>query len=226
MKRHAQPVPSEELERTWRQRGYRLVAGLDEVGRGAWAGPLVMGAVILPPDVQMRGLRDSKLLNPAQRESLALRIKQIAITWSLGIVTVPELNEFGLAASLHLAAQRAIAGLEPQADAVLFDGKSRVRGIELPQETIVRGDQLVRAIAAASIVAKVARDEMMCELHSFSADEGRYRFDRNKGYPSLIHRIALETYGISDQHRQCFAPIKELMKTSYQQDLFDTQSVK
>lgn len=202
--------PSNDLEIALTNQGFYAIAGVDEVGRGAWAGPLVMAAVILPTDIRIEGLRDSKLLTPRQRTQTAAVIKQEATAWALGVVEAPELDELGLAAALHVAGARAIEGLSQAADIVLFDGKYPLRGVDVAQQTIVHGDQLVQSIAAASVVAKVARDAMMGELHTLYPQLQPYRFDRNKGYPSLHHRTVLADVGPSLQHRRCFAPIATL----------------
>lgn len=203
-----QPIPSNRLEEEYRGHGYRVVAGLDEVGRGAWAGPLVMGAVVLPPKRRMLGLRDSKLLTRREREVLARRIRRLAVTWALGIVTVEELNAFGLAKGLMLAAQRAVAGLAPLPDIVLVDGPHQFRDLAIPQQAIVKGDMTIQAIAAASVLAKVARDQMMRTLHRDDQSVRLFRFDQNKGYPSPWHRATLAKAGPSVHHRLSFQPVK------------------
>lgn len=201
-------IPNEIQEQFPRAKGYRIIAGLDEVGRGAWAGPLVMAAVILPPDRRILGLRDSKVLTRAERERLARRIKRVALSWAIGSVEIHELNREGLAAGLRLAASRAITNLSPQPDFVLFDGLHANGGLALPQQSVVHGDASVRIIAAASVIAKVARDQMMRSLHRTDPAVRRFRFDLNKGYPSPVHKQELTTHGPSPHHRLGFAPVR------------------
>ena len=151
MRRKRQPIPHERLEAELRASGHSLICGMDEVGRGAWAGPLVVGAVILPPDHQIHHLRDSKLLTRLERERIARRIKGVALSWAIGIVEVEELNYWGLGQGLSVAAARAVAALNPQPTLILIDGKYPFRDLPIPQHPVIRGDQTVRAIAAASV---------------------------------------------------------------------------
>ncbi len=211
---HRVPIPNQLLENEYAQTGLRLIAGLDEVGRGAWAGPLVFGAVILPPGQRILGLRDSKAISRAKREQLARRIKKVALSWGIGSVAIDELNHWGLARSLAIAASRAIAGLVPPPEIILVDGKHPFRGLAIPQHPIVRGDQLIRSIAAASVIAKVERDRMMRTLHRSEAVLRPFRFDQNKGYPSPCHRARLAEFGPSPHHRLCFAPVRLALNRS------------
>ena len=235
--RHLQGmIPSEQIETELRAEGFKVIVGIDEVGRGAWAGPLVVGAVILPPNRRILGLRDSKLLSPVDRETIANRLKTIAVSWSVGVVEVHELDELGLGRSLGVAAQRAIEGLglapsptlrkSPSLDSArdkpdtsevvptvqsiiaLVDGKYPFRGLDIEQRTIVSGDRLVRSIAAASVIAKVERDRMMRTLHRSDPSVRRFRFDQNKGYPSSLHRQLLTELGPTPHHRTCFTPVQ------------------
>jgi ribonuclease HII len=212
-----QPIPNGAREESLRAQGFALIAGVDEVGRGAWAGPLVMAAVILKTKSRFPGLKDSKLLSVLQREKLAPRIRARALVWALGIVDVDELNQFGLGPSLHLAAKRAVDGLSLKPDYVLVDGKHRVRGLPYRQQAIIRGDQTVMSIAAASVVAKVARDELMRDLHAIDPTIEHFHFHLNKGYPSPHHRAQLRLYGPSPYHRRTFIPIQAALN----QKLFD-----
>ncbi len=183
---------------------------MDEVGRGAWAGPLVMGAVIFGSLKPVRHLRDSKMLTPPIREQLSKQILSLAIGCGIGVVSVEELNQLGLTTGLEVAAQRAVDSLGFKPDHLLFDGKSRLKSIALPQTVIVRGDQTVRCIAAASVIAKVYRDQLMRDLHASQPTIQHYRFDLNKGYPSAWHRSQLEKLGASAYHRTFFKPIADL----------------
>ena len=209
MKR-ATPIPREEIERSLRAEGHEVIAGIDEVGRGAWAGPLVVGAVILPNDRRILGLRDSKLLTREERDDLSPRLKRAALAWSVGIVDVREMNEIGLANSLSVAASRAVNGLSMRPSIGLLDGKHQLKGLKLEHRTVIKGDILIRCIAAASVIAKVERDRMMRTLHRAESTVRSYRFDLNKGYPSPLHQAKLREFGSSVHHRMCFAPVREL----------------
>lgn len=204
--------PTGRYESRYRKVGYQLIAGIDEVGRGAWAGPLVVGAVILPVRVKLPGLRDSKQLTPHARERLAEQIKAKAIAWSLGVVEVPELDSIGLARALKLAATRAVSGLEVRPEVILTDGQVRLTELDIIEHPIVRGDWLVRSIAAASIVAKVARDRSMRVLARSSNDFIHFLWDENNGYPSLHHRTMLAKFGPTVHHRKSFRPIAEFLR--------------
>lgn len=205
-------IPREHVERLLRLEGHDSIVGIDEVGRGAWAGPLVVGAVILPNDRRVIGLRDSKVLTREQRDRLSRRLKRIAVSWSIGIVDVREMNEIGLAQSLSVAATRAVDGLSIQPSIGLLDGKHQFKGLKLEHRTIIQGDMSIRCIAAASVIAKVERDRMMRTLHRNEPVVRRYRFDLNKGYLSPFHQEKLRDIGPSLHHRQSFAPIQALLE--------------
>lgn len=202
-----QSIPNNHLELSLRTQGFKLIAGLDEVGRGAWAGPLVMGAVILPVHCRIAGLRDSKLLSPSKREKIAIRIKKVALAWGIGVVHIAEINHFRLGQSLILAASRAIEQLNPRPDYLLVDGRYPFGKLKIRQQAIIAGDQSVSAIAAASVIAKVERDQMMTQLHERDLLLQQFRFDLNKGYPSPHHRLMLNKIGPSPHHRLNFKPV-------------------
>jgi len=197
-------VPGIAYERPHWDRG-TLVAGIDEVGRGAWAGPLTLAAVVLPSERRIYKLRDSKQLTPAVRERLAARIHEHAVGVGIGHASNAEIDRSGLSAAMTLAARRALAALPDRPDAVLLDGQWDFLGdASLPTETIVRGDARCASIAAASIVAKVTRDRLLVE----AADEHpAYGFAANKGYPSPDHIAALDAHGPCELHRHSWAPI-------------------
>lgn len=182
--------------------GAHLVAGVDEVGRGALFGPVVAGAVILDPEYRIRGLRDSKLLPAVRREVLAERIKEHCIAWAVAAVDSARIDQLNIYwASLEAMAQ-AIAQLRPSPDHLLLDAV-RLK-CDCPQTKIIHGDALSASIAAASIVAKVERDRIICEWDSvFPA----YGLASNKGYRSPRHIASLRQYGPSPLHRQSFAPV-------------------
>ncbi len=189
------------LEAALYQEGYRVVAGVDEVGRGALAGPLTAGACVLPLEPRIPGLNDSKQLTPAKREEVALRIREVAICWSVAHVEAPELDALGMTAALRRAMGRALAGLEVPADHVVVDGHP-VRVFE-PETAVIKGDSKVAAIAAASVVAKVTRDRLMVEL---AEQHPEFSFEINKGYGTPEHLAALGRVGMSPQHRRSFVP--------------------
>jgi ribonuclease HII len=179
------------------------VAGVDEVGRGPLAGPVVAAAVILDPERPIEGLRDSKALSPARREALAARIRERALAWALGRAEVEEIDRLNILWASLLAMRRAVALLVPPPTSVLVDG-NRCPDLPVPARAVVRGDATVPAISAASILAKVARDAEMVEL---DARFPGYGLARHKGYPSPEHLLALERLGPSAIHRRSFAPV-------------------
>jgi ribonuclease HII len=187
----------------------RIVAGVDEVGRGAWAGPVTYCAVVLPPDRRMYKLRDSKQLDPQRREQLAGRIQDFALAVSLGRASNAEIDALGMSAAIRLAARRAVAGLAVTPEVLLLDGNwDFLAGWGTRNERIVHGDAHSASIAAASIVAKVDRDTHMAT--TCDAAHPVYAFGSNKGYPSPAHREALRDHGPCSLHRRSWAPIRAL----------------
>lgn len=184
------------------QPGMRL-AGVDEVGRGPLAGPVVTAAVILDPARPVAGLADSKRLTAARREALAEEIKASALAWALGRAEVAEIDDINIYQATLLAMQRAVAALPVSAEAVLVDG-NRAPVFACPAEAVVGGDGRVPAISAASILAKVARDEEMVALHQRWP---QYGFDRHKGYGTARHLAAIREHGVLAEHRRSFAPV-------------------
>lgn len=183
-----------------RSLGATIVAGLDEVGRGALCGPVVACAAILGESFDTLGLDDSKRLTRRQRESLATRIRGGARAWAIGCADPSEIDRFNVLRATHLAMERAVAGLGVRPDLLLVDALT-VPGIPIPQKAIVKGDALSVSIAAASIVAKVARDQMMRE---WDRRYPGYGLGRNMGYASRDHREALRRLGPSEIHRRSF----------------------
>jgi ribonuclease HII len=193
--------PGLSVEREFWTAGHEVVVGIDEVGRGAWAGPLTIGAVVVPKDRRLYKLRDSKQLTEAEREALFDRIADWAETWAVGHATFEECDRLGMSAAQRLAAARAIEGLDLAPDAVILDGKWDFVGHRVTRK-LVKADALCLSVAAASILAKVTRDRMMrAEAEHFPA----YNFDQNKGYPCPRHRIALSGYGPTSIHRRSWA---------------------
>ena len=182
-----------------------LVAGVDEVGRGPLAGPVVTAAVILNPTDPISGLADSKLLSAAQREQLAEQIRLRALAWALGRAEVEEIDRLNILQATLLAMQRAVAALQPAPELALVDG-NRAPTLACRVETIVKGDATVPAISAASILAKVARD---AEMSEFELRYPGYGFAQHKGYPTSMHLQALDRLGVSPIHRRSFGPVRD-----------------
>jgi len=185
-----------------RRLGFVHIAGVDEVGRGCLAGPVVAAAVILHPDRPIAGLADSKLVPPAERERLSGAIRELAIAWAVAEVGPADIDRLAIRLASLEAMRLAIARLVPQPDAVLVDAFN-VPGLVVAQRGIVHGDRLCGAIAAASIVAKVHRDRMMVDLDRV---DGRYGFARHKGYATPEHLAAVSRFGYSAHHRRSFRP--------------------
>ncbi len=184
-----------------------LLAGVDEVGRGPLAGPVVAAAVILDPERPIAGLADSKKLTPRRREILAEQIKSAALAWSLGRAEVEEIDSINILQASLLAMRRAVEGLVPQPEQALVDG-NRCPALSCPVEAIVGGDAIVPAISAASIIAKVARDLEMVEM---DVKYPGYGLAQHKGYPTKMHIEALHRLGVSVIHRRSFAPVRRAM---------------
>ncbi len=186
-----------------------LIAGVDEAGRGPLAGPVVAAAVILDPTRPMIGLADSKKLSPARREHLATVIRAKALAWALGRAEVAEIDRINILQASLLAMQRAVAALSMTPEQVLVDG-NRCPALACSCQAIIKGDATVPAISAASILAKVARDAELCQLHDRYP---QYDFARHKGYPTAAHREALHRYGPCPEHRRSFAPVIAALHT-------------
>jgi ribonuclease HII len=194
-----------ELERSLRRRGFETVAGADEAGRGACAGPLVAAACVLPPGSRGRvpGLADSKLLTPAARERVYAEIVERALTWSVVTIPVPELDARGMHVTNIEALRRAVMTLDPVPDYVLTDGFP-VTGLARPALAVWKGDRVAACVAAASVLAKVTRDRMMLELHERFP---QYDFAVHKGYITDEHSEALERHGPCPEHRHRFVNV-------------------
>ncbi|NQY27475.1 MAG: ribonuclease HII [Piscirickettsiaceae bacterium] len=186
----------------------KLIAGVDEVGRGPLAGPVVTAAVILDPNKPIEGLNDSKKLSEKRREELAPIIKQNALAWSLGRAEVEEIDQINILQATLLAMKRAVEGLDIQPDHALVDG-NKAPDLACPVTTIIKGDQSEPAIAAASILAKVARDNEMVEMDKKYPG---YGLAQHKGYPTKQHQQALLDLGVTDIHRKSFKPVKLAMR--------------
>jgi ribonuclease HII len=226
--------PNDRVERSLVDEGFESVAGLDEVGRGAWAGPVSVGVVVIPIGVRApKGLCDSKLLNEESREALFPKVTGWCTAWSVGHAEPVECDQLGMTGALRLAARRALSGLGACPQVVAMDGpfdyvsdpavpggaeptlfEGAADGVEPAPATptpeirnVVKGDLTCVSIAAASIVAKVTRDRLM---RSMSASFPAFDFDRNKGYPSPVHRTALAGFGLTSLHRRSWSYVDEL----------------
>lgn len=191
----------------------RLVAGVDEVGRGALFGPVVAAAVILPasvlPQLALAGVKDSKQLSPRRRLKLAQEIQGLALDWRIGYATSREIDQINILQASLLAMKRAILKLKVKPDICLIDGKQLLPNLPLPQRTMVKGDERSLEIAAASVVAKVWRDELVIRL---AAKYPGYDLATNKGYGTQRHRLALQQHGLSPLHRLSFSPCRMGLK--------------
>ena len=201
------PSPDLNFELALWQQGFKLVAGIDEAGRGALAGPVAVGAVILPanlPDlaIQLPGIRDSKQLKPKDRELAAIVIKGIAVSWAVGLAEAAEIDQLGIARATRLAAMRAVKQLACVPQHLLID-YIKLNESDLPQTSLVKGDQRSLSIACASILAKTTRDELMIRL---GEQYPNYGFARHKGYGTVTHLAAIQACGACPIHRMSFAP--------------------
>lgn len=201
--------PSLDEERKLWRAGFVRVAGLDEAGRGALAGPVVAGAVVLPANARHTGLwaevQDSKLLSPQRREELAVRIRETASAWSLGEASAAEIDAHGIAPSTRLAMRRAVQALSPSPDHLLLDWV-QLKSLNLPQLSFTKGDLRIVSIAAASILAKIHRDQLLRQLHErFPA----YGFHSHKGYAARTHLAAIKSFGPCPAHRRSFSPLRK-----------------
>jgi len=197
--------PPEQLGLIWATTG--LVAGVDEVGRGPLAGPVVAAAVILDARQPIRGLRDSKVLTPATRERLSAEVWAKALCCCIAEATVDEIDGINILQATLLAMRRAVEGLRLLPARVLVDG-NRLPRLSVPAQAVVRGDATVAAIAAASIVAKVHRDALLRALH---LEHPAYGFDEHKGYATPAHLAALRANGACVAHRRSFAPVRQAL---------------
>lgn len=205
-------MPSLEYERAAQLECHSpLISGLDEAGRGALAGPVTAGAVILPLDhpeklLELAEIDDSKQLSAAKREGFFALITELALTWGVGSASAAEIDAHGILPATRLAMARALQELSPQPTYLLIDGRLRLKAVNLPQQSIIRGDSLSLSIAAASILAKVTRDREMIG-HALTFPD--FGFERHKGYGTAVHRAAIKIYGPCEIHRRTFAPLKQ-----------------
>lgn len=201
-------TPGLILEQAFWKQGLLLVAGVDEAGRGAWAGPVMAGAVILPNDPEiadrLAGVRDSKQMTARERERMAVVIQEQSICWAVEEASNLEIDQMGILKATQTAMMRALEQLTPAPQSLLVDFV-RLKEVSLPQQCPSHGDNLSLSIAAASILAKVTRDRWMCEQAEVLFPQ--YGFSRHKGYGTRIHAEALENYGCCSLHRKTFRPV-------------------
>lgn len=194
-------MPDFSFENEARIKGYKMVCGVDEAGRGPLAGPVCAAAVILPDDCVIDGLNDSKKISEKKREVLFDIIKEKSIAYSIAFGSVEEIEEYNILEATYIAMNRAIDGLNEMADFALIDGNRAPKGVKIPCETVVKGDSKSYSIAAASILAKVTRDRLMTEI---AEEYPQYEFPKHKGYGTKLHYEKIMEHGISPVHRRSF----------------------
>lgn len=194
------PNLSQEKE-LW-SRGYKYVAGIDEAGRGAWAGPVVAAAAILTGREKVAGLRDSKLLTPSQRRRIFLELKN-KIIWGVGVIAPAQIDSLNILVATRMAMKQAVANLACPPDFALVDAV-RIGDLQCRQRAVIKGDRKIMSIAAASIIAKVTRDDLLVKLH---CSYPQYGFDVHKGYGTKLHREKLKLFGPCAIHRLSFRPL-------------------
>jgi len=194
-------VPTSQIELQYTRKGHRFIAGVDEVGRGCLAGPVVGAAVILDLNNIPDGINDSKKLSAKKREALVPLIKEACVAYAVGVGSVKEVDSINILNAAKLAMVRAIQKLEPKADFLLVDGNQRLNS-EIPQLTVIQGDSKSVSIGAASILAKVYRDLLMAKMDEKYPG---YEFTKHKGYGSKVHRLAMQKLGLSPIHRKSFS---------------------
>ena len=188
--------------------GYARIAGLDEAGRGPLAGPVVAAAVVLPPDRLISGVTDSKQVPEPERERLYDVIRGQALCYGIGIVGERTIDEVNIYQATIIAMERALQALSPQPDYLLLDAMTLPR-VSIPQKSLIKGDCRSHSIAAASILAKVARDRLMCDLHK---KYPQYNFEKHKGYGTREHIALIQKYGPCDAHRKSFNPVAAMLR--------------
>ncbi len=189
---------------------YKYIAGVDEVGRGPLAGPVVAAAVVLDPKRPIEGLMDSKVLSEKKRENLAIEIKNKALCWAIGRAEVEEIDDINILQASLLAMKRAVLQLQPMAEFAQVDG-NRCPDLPCPSQAIIKGDASVACISAASIIAKVARDN---EMKDYDKIYPGYGLAKHKGYPTKQHIAAINALGITEIHRLSFGPVKRVLENT------------
>ncbi len=200
-------VDLKKYEKELYKEGYKLICGCDEAGRGPLVGPVVAGAVILPVDYELVGLTDSKQLSEKKREYYFAKIKEDAISYGIGIVSAKKIDEVNIYEASRLAMKEAISKLSVKPDYVLTDAMP-MPGYDIPVKSIIHGDALSLSIAAASVLAKVTRDDIMKKM---ALEHPEYEFERHKGYPTKRHLELLELYGPTKDYRFTYKPVRDLI---------------
>ena len=198
--------PTLKYENRLKRKGYKLIAGVDEAGRGSWVGPIVAAAVILPDGFNVKGIKDSKLLNAKQRENLYNLIRETATVIAVSFISHKMIDKKGIGWANQEAIKRVVKKISP--DYALIDGR-QVKNMPIPLENIVNGDRLVKSIAAASIIAKVTRDKYLAKLDSCYPE---YGFARHKGYGTREHYEMICKHGVCEVHRHSYLPIRKMLQ--------------
>ena len=201
--------PNLRQEKKLQRKGFKYIAGLDEVGKGAWAGPIVAGAVILNPQAKIKGIKDSKLLRKPDRKKLFTEIVETALAWSTAAVSQAKIDKIGIQQANILAMQQALGKLSVQPNYLLVDALT-INYNNLPCQGIIKGDYRIKSIAAASIVAKVVRDEIMDKLDE---EYPAYGFKHHKGYGTSHHLEMLNKHGVCSLHRKTWEPMKYFLES-------------
>ncbi|MBF0446826.1 MAG: ribonuclease HII [Magnetococcales bacterium] len=209
-------LPDFQLEQALWADGFQRVAGVDEVGRGPLAGPVVSAAVVFPSHLDLLAsglalLNDSKKVSPTQRERLVPDIRKQALCVGVGVVPPRRIDQINIRQAALQSMLEALTDLSVSPDFVLIDGRDLPVGLRCPGRAVIQGDRISASIAAASVVAKVYRDQIMSELAQIHPE---YGWQTNQGYPTKTHRDALEKYGITEHHRLSFSPVKKLLSCS------------
>jgi len=203
-------VPSLKYEKKLWGDGREFVAGIDEAGRGSWAGPVVVAAVVLPRNHRrIKGVMDSKLMTPSSRAELYEKITERALDFGVGIIGHEIIDEIGILEATKLGAKEAVAMLAKRADYLLVDCLDLRKHIDIEQESVIHGDQIIYSISCASIIAKVTRDNLMSSL---AGNYSKYEFYKHKGYGTKLHQAKLAEFGICDIHRRSYKPIKAYLE--------------
>jgi ribonuclease HII len=192
--------PALKYENSLKRKGFKSIAGVDEVGRGPLAGPVVVSAVILPKDFKVPGINDSKKIKEEQREFLYQKLIE-QVCFGIGLVDETKIDKINILQATFLAMNKAVGKLKVKPEHILFDGNRYNHSLNIPQTLIIKGDSISKSIAAASIIAKVYRDNLMKKYH---LKYPQYCFDKNKGYGTKVHMAAIEKYGPCPIHRRSF----------------------
>ena len=205
----AKPIPAQRFCQENNLSAYTHIAGVDEVGRGPLVGDVVAAAVILPENHGIEGLKDSKKIPEKKRDALSKQIQEVAIAWAIGRASPAEIDEINILQASLLAMSRAVEGLQVNAEYALVDG-NKLPKLNCPCSSVVKGDSKVEEISAASIVAKVVRDEEMFRLDGYHPE---YGFAQHKGYPTAHHMEMLKQHGAIPEHRKSFAPVRKVLES-------------